>query len=212
MNELIPFLRKCVNGNFVDITENGAGYWFEESGDHLNIYFEGTKSVQDWMTDFSFRKKPYKEMETPFYVHGGFLKYWKLIDDAMILKISELNSDGSYKWKSIGVYGYSMGAALAGLCHELVWFYREDLRNGGLAGYGFECPRFYASLFVNPKLKERWAGFHVTTNHDDIVPHLPLKIMGFCHVSKPIRIGRFLKTNCFESHLERNVEKGLSEP
>ena len=89
----------------------------------LYIYFEGSNSITDWVRNFMFPAKPYKDMEIPYRVHRGFLAAWKTVEDLVIAKIKELNHDtNEYIWKHIVVVGYSHGAALAGLCHECVWF------------------------------------------------------------------------------------------
>ena len=55
-------------------------------------------------------------MEIPYYVHRGFLAAWKEVEDIIINKIS------NPAYKQIVTVGYSHGGALAGLCHECVWY------------------------------------------------------------------------------------------
>ena len=124
-------------------------YAFVEQGDMLFIYFQGSSSISDWVRNFLFPAKPYKDMGIPYRVHRGFLAAWKEVEDIIIKKITEevKHEFGpkEYKWKHITVIGYSHGGALAAFCHECVWFWRPDLREGTkLLGYGFEAPRIYA--------------------------------------------------------------------
>lgn len=112
-----------------DISYQEAGddvnYAFEEDikTHTLTIYFQGSHSISDWVRNFLFPAKPYKDMEIPYRVHRGFLAAWKEVEDIIIAKITE-KDDGleCYKWKHIIVVGYSHGGALAAFCHECVWF------------------------------------------------------------------------------------------
>lgn len=201
-----------------DIAYEQAGdsvnYAFVEENDTLYIYFEGSNSITDWVRNFLFGKKPYKDMKIPYRVHRGFLAAWKTVEDIVIEKVQEkVNND--FKWKHIVVVGYSHGAALAGLCHECVWFYRQDLREGGLQGYGFEAPRFYAGFHVKKELKERWKNFYVIRCNNDIVTHCPPCIFGYTHVGNMLKVKgdtslvkeKYLK--CIKSHFPQVVYDAL---
>lgn len=169
---------------------NDVNYAFVEEGGKLQIYFQGSDSVTDWIRNFLFKKKPYKDMKVPYKVHRGFLAAWKEVEDIVIAKITERVPYGEWKYKydDITIVGYSHGAALAGLCHECVWFHRPDLRENGMRGYGFEAPRFYGGWSVKPALKERWAKFEVVRTGCDIVTHCPPWLLRFCHVGTMLKI------------------------
>ena len=51
-----------------------VNYAFVEERGTLYIYFQGSNSVTDWVRNFLFGKKPYKDMKVPYRVHRGFLK------------------------------------------------------------------------------------------------------------------------------------------
>lgn len=127
-------------------------------------------------------------MKIPYKVHRGFLAAWKEVEDIIIAKITEKNSNDEFKWKKIVVIGYSHGGALAAFCHECVWFWRPDLREVGLIGYGFEAPRIYAGFRVKKELQERWNNFFIIRDGSDIVTHCPPRLFGYCHVSDVICI------------------------
>lgn len=173
---------------------DSVNYAFVEDGSTLYIYFQGSNSITDWVRNFLFPSKPYKDMEIPYRVHRGFLAAWKEVEDIIIAKIKEIKNPKAplelqeYKWKHIVVVGYSHGGALAGFCHECVWYWRPDLRESGLEGYGFEAPRFYAGWHVKKELKERWEHFTVIRTNNDIVTHCPPAIFGFCHVGKILKV------------------------
>lgn len=195
-----------------DISYKTAGhdvnYAFVEDGATLTIYFQGSSSTLDWVRNFLFGKRPYKDMSIPYRVHRGFLAAWKEVEDIIIEKIQERKAYGAweYKWQKIIVVGYSHGGALAGLCHECVWYYREDLRENGLEGYGFEAPRFYAGFKVKKALEERWAKFTVIRTNNDIVTHCPPVFCKYAHVGKMLKVKgdiSLAKNNlprCIKSH------------
>lgn len=155
----------------------------------LYIYFQGSNQITDWVRNFLFKKKPYKDMKIPYRVHRGFLAAWKEVEDIIIKKIQEKYIDGSFKWNYIRIIGYSHGGALAGLCHECVWYWRPDLRSYvGLKTYAFEAPRFYGGFRVKKQLRERWADFTVIRTNNDIVTHCPPWILGYTHVGDMLKV------------------------
>lgn len=193
---------------------DSVNYAFVEEDDTLYIYFQGSNSISDWVRNFLFPAKPYKDMDISYRVHRGFLAAWKEVEDIIIAKICEDDDDG-YKYKHIVVVGYSHGGALAGFCHECVWFWRPDLRENGLEGYGFEAPRFYAGWHVKKELKERWRTFKVIRTNNDIVTHMPPVIFRFTHVGSMIKVkgntalvdGKMWK--CVKSHYPQVVYNAL---
>ncbi len=195
---------------------DGVNYAFKEEGNHLYIFFQGSSQISDWVRNFLFKKKPYKDMKIPYRVHRGFLAAWKEVEDVIISKICEDRNNG-YRWKQITIVGYSHGGALAGFCHECVWFWRPDLREDGLIGFGFEAPRFYGGFKVKKELKERWKNFYVIRDNNDIVTHCPPSIFGYCHVGDIIKISGDVKLgptawyipNCVKSHYPEVVYDGL---
>lgn len=218
MDDLYELFHRCAYDVIYEETGHSANYAFEEKGDKLIIYFQGSNSIWDWVRNFLFKKKPYKDMAIPYKVHRGFLAAWKEVEDIIIAKVTERKSYGEweYRWKEIVVVGYSHGGALSGLCHECVWFHRPDLRNGMLRGYGFESPRFYGGWKVKKALRERWERYTVIRTNEDIVTHCPPWLFAFTHV------GKFLKTeadvevcsnksvpNCVKSHYPEVVLDGL---
>lgn len=194
-----------------------VNYAFVEDGETLYIYFQGSNSITDWVRNFLFPAKPYKDMKIPYRVHRGFLAAWKEVEDIVIKKITERKTFGQwdFKWNKIIVVGYSHGGALAGLCHECAWFWRPDLRENGLEGYGFEAPRFYAGFKVKKELKERWSKFVVIRDNNDIVTHCPPTLFGFTHVGDILQIHGDVSLvtekhcDCIKSHYPQVVLDGL---
>lgn len=206
-----------------------VNYAFVEDGSTLYIYFQGSSSTTDWIRNFLFGKKPYKDMEIPYRVHRGFLAAWKEVEDLIIEKINQKKSKRHYNsfldsyyykkefvWKKIIIVGYSHGGALAAFCHECVWFHRPDLRENGLLGYGFEAPRMYAGFKVRKELKERWHKFLVIRTNNDLVTHCPPCIFKYCHVGDILKIqgdASLVKSKwiprCIKSHYPEVVYDAL---
>ena len=216
MKKLSELFHACAYDVKYETAGDSVNYAFVEEGTTLYIYFQGSSQITDWVRNFLFKKKPYKDMKIPYRVHRGFLAAWKEVEDIIINKICEDDDEG-FRWKHIVVVGYSHGGALAGFCHECVWFWRPDLRESGLEGYGFEAPRFYGGLRVKPELKERWEHFTIIRDNNDIVTHCPPAIFGFCHVGKILKIKGDVKLgpdkwyipNCVKSHYPEVVYDGL---
>lgn len=207
---------------------DSVNYAFLEQGKTLYIFFQGSNSISDWVRNFWFFKKPYKDMEIPYKVHAGFLSAWKTVEDIIIKKITEVSSPNirrtwysdvdfvdnpDYRFDQIITVGYSHGGALSGFCHECVWYHRPDIRHN-MAGYGFESPRFYHGFRVNQKLKERWEKYTVIRNYKDIVTHCPPSLFCFCHVGnliklKPADSKSYKLPKCVSSHFPENVYSSL---
>lgn len=159
--------------------EEGADYYTERHGSRLDIYFQGSHGKEDWVHNFDFFAKPYKEMTATWRVHRGFLKVWKAVEDI----IGEQIADTSIQ--EIHIMGYSHGGALAQFCHEYCMYHRPDCH---IRTYAFGAPRI---LFghIPGSVRRRFKGLYIITNGLDIVPHLPFLFLGFRHVGQKIEVG-----------------------
>lgn len=231
MDKLSKLFHKCAYDIQYEQVGDSVNYAFKEEDSTLYIYFQGSNSITDWVENFWFKKKPYKDMQIRYRVHAGFLHAWKQVEDIVIAKVTEKDSKlklnrktmkfedkESYRWKEIIVVGYSHGGALAGLCHECVWYHRPDLREGKLRGYGFESPRFYGCICVKKDLKERWEHFTVIRTNQDLVTHCPPRLFGYTHVGNLLKISgdtslvkEWYIPKCIKSHYPQVVYNALLE-
>lgn len=171
--------------------ENDASYYCENLFGTLHIYFEKSNGMTDWKNNFDFPARPYRNMnEGRWFAHRGFVKVWKTIEPHLAEKIN------NPKIKGIVISGYSHGAAIALLCHEYCKFSRPDLK---IESYGFGCPRVVWGWF-GKKVKDRFDGFTVVRNCDDIVTYAPPAIFGYRHVGTLLEIGQDKNYNPIESH------------
>ena len=153
------------------------------------VVFCGSNSDVDWKANFSFWKKPYKDMGTTFYVHAGFLKRWKAARDVIMDQLESLNP------KSIIITGHSYGGAIALLCMEDCWFRfihsRENQDNsleGKIHCYTFGAPRILG-IFNYKKIKDRWNGSVEFFNASDVVACVPPACFLYRHPVKRTHIG-----------------------
>ena len=186
----------CLNAEYTTV-ENSADYAIFEKEGTLYISFQCSNGATDWKNNLDFPAKVYKDMDRTWFCHRGFLRVWKSIEPYIKNKII---TTGCQK---IVVVGYSHGAAIATLAHEYVWYWRNDLKNN-IVGYGFGCPRCFFGPYIPSKLKARWKNFHPVRNIDDIVTHLPPRLLGYKHVNKVIEIGEKGKYNKVDAHRPEN--------
>lgn len=215
-NRLLSFYNRCLNADYT-LVENGGDYAVEiDAGDPHTAYllFQWSNGNEDWKNNFDFAAVPYKDMETPWRCHRGFLRVWKSIEPYIAEVVA------NERIKHFIIIGYSHGAAIATLAHEYVWFNRPDLRpeNSGsylsIEGYGFGCPRvFWGRMRI--ELRERWLSFFAISNLNDIVPHLPPVLFGFRHVNQVWKIGKkenqvkHRRLSCLSSHYPDNYIRSL---
>lgn len=200
----LELFRECNKDEvFLEYSEK-VNVGFQEYDETLLILFEPSDGRVDWRNNFTFFRKPYKDMDVKYHVHGGFLKCWKIVKEDVRLKIKDS------KWRNIVIVGYSHGGALALLAHECAWFERPDLRDGRIITIAFEAPRIYGGWRVKEELKERWDGAYVIRNHKDIVTHMPPRALGFSDVGELVRIkSKKKKVNCVSAHAPKWVQKAL---
>ena len=199
---LTELFTACLSASYVQV-ENDGSYATKKIGNTLYIYFEGSNGAVDWKNNFDFPAKPYKRMnKTVWFAHRGFLKVFKSIEPY----ITEAMLDKSVE--NIITVGFSHGAALAVLCHEFIWYNREDLREK-ILGYAFGCPRVIWG-FKNRELMSRWERFTVIRNLDDVVTHAPPAIFGYHHVGSMLEIGEDGKYSSVDAHRPESYIAELS--
>lgn len=183
-------------------------YQFIETEDETVLVFAESNTLFDWVTNLNFPKQPYKQMDVEFYVHRGYLREWKRIQDVFVdYFIAKLRTGDAIK--PITITGWSYGGAMAVLTMESLWYtfplFRDSLR---LVTFG--CPRVIG--FKNFKdIRERWPNTVLYRNSSDFVTKVPFLLMGFRHVRKVIKIGdkwklwsvfKTNKTHLIESYID----------
>lgn len=193
---MLSKFNECLNATYITV-DNEADYAFLVEDDTLKLYFEPSDGKTDWRNNFDFPAKPYRDMKNLWYCHRGFLKVWKSIEPYIESNILDLNI------RKIEIVGYSHGAAVAALCYEYVKFNRPDIE---VSGIGFGAPRVLWGI-PSKSVLERFAGFIVVRNGNDLITHLPPALFGFRHIGKVVKIGKSI--GFITDHYPDSYKKGL---
>lgn len=199
-DNLLKLFDECLTARYRHV-EEGASFAVKRENNTVKIYFEKSNGAEDWRNNLRFSARPYRDMAEPWRCHRGFMKVFF----ALLPYLKEILLDESVK--HFVLVGYSHGAALALLCHEYILFHRPELL-GKVEGYGFGCPRVIAG-YVPPSLRARLFGFTVIRNLDDLVTHLPPRLFGYSHVTKPLTIGSRGKYTAIDAHRDENYRREL---
>lgn len=200
--KLSELFERCLSIEYRQI-ENDASYALERVGNTLYIYFEHSRGKMDWLNNFDFPIKPYKVENKIWLAHRGFVRIFKSVEPYIAHSVTDLSID------SVIVVGYSHGGALAILCHEYVWYNRPDLRKS-LQSYAFGAPRvIWGELGLD--FEKRWQTLTVIRNLNDIVTHLPPKILGYTHVGNMLEIGQRGRYSMIDAHRPENILAELLE-
>lgn len=199
MKDLITKFNVCTK-TIYNHTEKDGSWAVIREGNRLTILFEKSRGKNDWINNFRFfaiPTKPYKNMtEGIWFCHRGFDKVWKSVEPFIAKAIFETSIT------NVDIIGYSHGGALAQLCYEYIKFNRPDIE---VSGVGFGAPRVLWG-FARKSVKERFKGFKVIRNGNDVVTHLPPVLFGFRHVGEVVKVGKAWGYKDFKKSVE---EKGL---
>ena len=194
---------KCAYEIDYDTIGDSVNYKFieQDNGETLYIFFQGSNSITDWVENFFFTKRLYKE----FKVHRGFYRAYSQVRDTM------LNMIYYHDYKKIIIVGYSHGGALSQLAHEDIVYHFPNI---SVYTFAFESPR---CLKVKKKYRERWKNLTVIRNGSDIVTHMPPKIFGFTDLGTMLKINGDVSLvdkkipKCVKYHYPQVVEDGLKK-
>ena len=201
LHSLADLFELCLAADYVQVGE-AANYATVRQGDTLYVYFQDSDGREDWKNNLDFPARPYREMDgVRWYAHRGFVRVWREIEPYL----ATFFADDTLR--RVATVGYSHGGALAVLCHEYVWFHRPDLR-ASIQGYGFGCPR----VLWGPRSREllsRWERFSVIRNLDDLITHLPPRVLGYFHAGCLVELGERGKYTPIDAHRAENIAREL---
>jgi len=166
-------------GNFGDTKSPYFGFvGYHSRNRTIFVVFRGTDNIRGWIADFTFLKTNYENVNGA-EVHTGIYKaYLNVKDQIKSLYIKALSA--CYTCDNIIVTGHSLGAGLA-------IFSALDMRyyvNRTMTVYNYGSPRLGNQVFSDyaSKAISIWR----ITKDRDPVPHIPLKLMKYYHVSSEI--------------------------
>ena len=166
--------------NIVNKDDSRLGYKNVRGTTYL-IFSETNNTFKDWLRDFKFWKKPYKDMEKLFFVHSGFLEDYKIMRKPLL----EFMEKKYNKENKLVLIGYSQGGATAQLAYEDLEYHGYKVDECVV----FASPRVY-SIINRKTLKERMKNLVIITNENDPVPSVPYITFFYKHIVKPIVIGK----------------------
>ncbi len=158
------------------------------------ILFQETEGLSDWLKNlFFFAKRvvPYKDMQYPFKVHGGFWEQFNSVRDEILVAVQDyVQNEGA---EHIYIYGWSLGGALATLCHEMMSFNFTIKPQAITIG----APRVFCKTEYWNNISSRFEKYRRYRNESDVVSVVPFKFLGlstpFNHVSPVTQVGREFK-------------------
>lgn len=200
---MLDLFNKVLQAQYIHTTEDGD---YAISVDDTTIYllFQWSHSHMDWVSNFDFPIKAYKNGNDKWRVHRGFLRVWKAMRDEIEKKVALIMQTVTVK--EIICAGYSHGAAIALLATEDMAYLYGVSR---VRGYGFGCPRVVWGK-VPKAVKDRLQNFHAIRNIPDLVTHLPPVLFGYRHVNLT-RIGKTGKYRPIQAHYPKSYQAELAE-
>lgn len=161
------------------------GAQYRKSGDDVDwtieihegrawLLFQGSNSKRDWINDFRFPRKLYKNQEHPLLIHRGFGDAYKSANDTIMAE--------AVRYDNLVIAGWSFGGAMALLAAE---------------DYNYRTGRMPEVVtFGSPKAagSRRTANYIKTcgyfTQYADVCDPVPLMppFPGFKHINK-VKVG-----------------------
>lgn len=180
-------LKRCYLREDYIHTSAGGDYAIDVVGDTIYIYFECSHGLQDWLHNFCFPAKPYKNMSEEWRCHGGFLRLWRSMKDNIENRVAGLLIRHDNLSRIVCV-GYSQGGSLAALATEdMTYLYGARI---AVEGVGFGAARVVCGK-LPASVQARFANFTTIRNKGDIVTKLPPLSFGYTHVGKMVEIGKY---------------------
>jgi hypothetical protein len=145
------------------------------------VAFRGSRDLMNWITDLEFWK-----VDTPFdgvpgaFVSSGYYHSYERVRAGILKAVVQLRQQ--YPTYQMYVTGHSLGAALSTL---LVTDLGVKQVAPNTIAYTFGCPRVGDLNFSQAAVHYSQSIWRMV-NHHDIVPHLPLRSMGFHHAATEV--------------------------
>ena len=144
------------------------------------ISFRGSSAKVNWVTNIDYFQVSYPDVADA-YVHEGFYKAYFEISDQLIAAVDTMLQNGFAPSKGILATGHSLGGALA-------TFAAVDLRKRfgiPVTLYNFGSPRTGNQAWTD-YVMETLDDIQRVTHYNDVVPHVPMTVLGFNHVGQEV--------------------------
>lgn len=143
----------------------------------IYLLFQQSNSKRDWLHNFDFPVKPYKQQVNKLLYHGGYCKVWKKCNDVIMEDLK--NTMTEHPTYTIIVSGWSLGGALAIIAAEEITFRFNRL--SWLITFG--APKVCYGHKTKKTILDSCYNIFEYINNNDLVPFMP-PFLGYCHVKK----------------------------
>lgn len=143
------------------------------------VVFRGTLNLNNWYRDLQFiqPEAPFPNSPAGSRVHYGFLKVWEYLKPNMTKAIADLVREYHFP---VYVMGHSLGGAVANLAaydiHSTL-----GIETVQIVMIAINSPRIGNSVFARWLKTIKFKQFIRLVNQNDLIPHLPIKLMQFEH-------------------------------
>ena len=201
--KLSELFNRCLRAKYIHTVEDGD-YAIELDGETLYLLFQWSHSHMDWVSNFDFPARAYKNGDDKWRVHRGFLRVWKAMRDDIERAVNDALNEHA-EISEIACVGYSHGAAVALLATEdMQYLFGENKK---VSGFGFGAPRVVWGR-LPAAVAERVGHFKAICHKQDIVSHLPPRVFGFRHLNKVV-LTAGERLNCVDAHRPENYLETL---
>lgn len=172
-------------------TDTAVFVGYNEILKELIVSFRGTQpyNLKDWLVDLDAFKLDYPIFNiTGAMVHKGFYNAYSKHNEAVVASLLGLMVE--YPGFTVYLTGHSLGASLALLLAMDLYYNKasEVFKNAtDIRMVTFGSPRTGNKEFADAfsRIKDTVQLYRVT-HANDVVPHLPLRSMGFTHVATEV--------------------------
>lgn len=174
-----------------------ANYYirYDELRNVIQIHFQGTNDIPDWVTNLLFQPKYYNsfiwnDKKITLKVHKSWATMYKVMKSFIRKEVTELLN--IHPSAEVEIIGWSLGSGQAMLC-------AQDLNyNFGIKSHLFtfgSVNLFKTNIFNRKKtikyLRSCLKSYHIFCNRNDIVTYVVPRIFGFIKIDRINLKGKF---------------------
>ena len=167
-----------------DGEHDGQVYVMRDDRSQIVVSFRGSYNIPNWISNLTFKKVGLKWAGVPsdVEVHQGFLEEYETMQEDVNMWVAEAVKDCPNC--TLHVTGHSLGGAEAVLCVTDLRLqgYKPEMWNFGLPRVG---DKTFAEWFDNTTKANNQTVYRMVERYD-VVPHLPLRAMGFHHIATEV--------------------------
>ena len=195
-NKRLEMKYNIINYNWKGV-ETHANYEinYDEERNVIQVHFEGTKDLPDWISNFIFLPKYYDTFlwngkKITLKVHKSWAAMYKIMKHFIRNGVKDLLS--KHPTAELEVIGWSLGSGQAQLCVQDLYY------NLGIKSHLFtfgSVNLFKTNIFNRHKIKKYLRScckeYHLFCHRNDIVTYVVPRIFGFIKIHRQNVKGKF---------------------